>query len=95
MDQVVNSDLITINEDIDSSVSQIQELVSEGKYSSLGVLESQLRVLLENKQKLLDYQTEPDFYLTELYNREASLMAQIEAWTIRLQSPSFGYISFC
>lgn len=94
MDQVVNSDLITINEDIDSSVSQIQELVSEGKYSSLGVLESQLRVLLENKQKLLDYQTEPDFYLTELYNREASLMAQIEAWTIRLQSPSFGYISF-
>jgi len=94
LDQVIDNDLMNINADIDSLVSKIQLMVKDGRYSNLGTFEIQLRSLLENKQKLLDYQTEPDSYLTELYNKEASLLLQIEKWTVRLESPKSGYISF-
>ncbi|MGI6570384.1 MAG: HlyD family efflux transporter periplasmic adaptor subunit [Caldicoprobacterales bacterium] len=90
MDQVISNDITKINADIDILVSEVQASVKDMEYNELANLESNLRKLLENKQKLLDYQTEPDSYLTELYNKEANLMAQIEEWTMQVESPEAG-----
>jgi hypothetical protein len=94
MDQVISNDITKINADMDILVSEVQASVKDMEYNELANLESNLRKLLENKQKLLDYQTEPDSYLTELYNKEANLMAQIEEWTMQVESPEAGFISF-
>lgn len=94
MDQVINSDVSKINTDIDILVTEVQSYVKESDYTELGNLESRIRRLLENKQKLLDHQVEPDSYLTALYDKEANLMAQISEWTIQIDAPESGYISF-
>lgn len=94
MDQVISSDITNIHADIHGLVADIQTSVKNQKYTELGKLDSRLRKLLENKQRLLDYQTQPDSYLTGLYDKEASLMAQMEEWTVRVESPKSGLISF-
>jgi hypothetical protein len=94
MDQVINSDIINIDASIEALVSDIQSSVKDNEFNELGKLDSRLRKLLDNKQKLLDYQTQPDSYLTRLYDKEASLVAQMEEWTIKVESPKSGLISF-
>jgi len=94
MDHVIRSDITNINTEISDLVIEIQSFVKDKEYTELGILESRLRDLLLNKQKLLDYQTEPDSYLTALYDEEASLMAQVSEWTLQLEASESGLISF-
>ena len=94
VDQVIDSDIIGVNHDLQSLVSRIQVTVKNQEFTKLANQESKLRKLLSNKQKLLDLKTEPDYYLTSLYDKEASLMAQMKQWTIDIEAPASGFISF-
>ncbi|HHY83242.1 MAG TPA: hypothetical protein GX505_11310 [Clostridiales bacterium] len=94
LDQVIDIDLSNLNSDINSLLTGIQTCVKDKKYAELVKMENQLRKLLENKQKLLDYRTEPDAYLSSLYDKEASLMAKINEWMVQVEAREAGLVSF-
>lgn len=94
LDQAINKDLLNVNEELHLLVSNIQGYLKSEKFIETAKLESKLRKLLDNKQKLLDLETDPDEYLTGLYEKEAKLVAQIKQWTIDVKAPKSGLISF-
>jgi phage-related protein len=92
--QVIDSDVAKLKADINELVLDIQVMVRDNRLEPLARKESQLRSLLEQKQKLLDYQSEPDAYLKRLYDEEAKTMNQMKDWTIQILAPESGLISF-
>jgi hypothetical protein len=94
MDQVVDSDIKKMNNDIQDMICSIQGSIRNKEYTKLGKLESRLRKTLDNRQVLLDYQTEPDPYLTGLYDKEAKLMAKMKEWMVEIESPEAGLVCF-
>jgi len=94
LDQVLDFDLTKINTDINTLIAAVQGSVKNRQFTELGKLENQLRKLLENKQKLLDYRVEPDDYLSSLYDKEALLLSQINQWMVQVSASEAGLISF-
>lgn len=94
LDEVLDVDIIKLNKDMDTLIASVQDLVRDHTLQPLVQKESQLRRLLEQKQKLLDLRIEPDSYLTQLYKDEADILNQMKDWTIDIVAPESGLISF-
>jgi hypothetical protein len=92
--QVIDNDAAKLKTDINTLVLDVQAMVRDNRLEPLARKENQLRSLLEQKQKLLDYRTEPDAYLKKLYDEEAATMNQMKDWTIQIPAPESGLISF-
>jgi putative membrane fusion protein len=94
IDKAIDNDLTKVNNNLQSLVSEIQKGVRDEKYIDAAKFEGNLRKLLDTKQKFLDLTTEPDDYLKDLYDKEASLILNMNQWTIDVRAPKSGLISF-
>lgn len=94
LDQVIDGDISKLKSDIEYLVLDVQSMVRDNRLDVLPKMENQLRSLLAQKQKLLDYRTEPDSYLKGLYDEEASILSHMKDWTINVIAPEAGLISF-
>jgi putative membrane fusion protein len=92
--QVIDGDVSKLKTDINTLILDVQTMVRDNNLESLAQKENQLRTMLEQKQKLLDYRTEPDSYLKGLYDEEADIMSQMKDWTVNIIAPESGLISF-
>jgi putative membrane fusion protein len=92
--QVIDGDISKLKSDIEYLVLDVQSMVRDNRLDSLPKMENQLRSLLAQKQKLLDYRTEPDSYLKGLYDEEARILNYMKDWTINIIAPESGLISF-
>ena len=94
IDQTIDNDIIKVNMEVQIIVSDIQSCVKNKNYTETAKFESRLRKLLNSKQKLLDLESEPDDYLTGLYDKEANLVSEMKQWIIDLKAPESGLLSF-
>ena len=92
--QVLDGDVEKLKTDSNTLVLSVQEMIRKNDWDSMAQKENQLRTLLAQKQKLLDLRTKPDSYLKGLYNEEADIRKQMKAWTVSVQAPESGLISF-
>ena len=92
--QVLDGDVEKLKTDINTLVLSVQEIIRKNDWDSMAQKENQLRTLLTQKQKLLDLRAKPDSYLKELYNEEADIRRQMKDWTVSVQAPESGLISF-
>jgi len=94
LNDVIDRDLERIQSQIEELISDIQSEILKGSMDNIDKKENQLRLLLQQRQSILDNRAVPDEYLQSLYTEEAEIKKQIEKWKVPIIAPSPGIVSF-
>lgn len=94
LDQILEDDLSKLNDELDKIINEIRKMVNAHNFAQVSKKETEIRSIVNRKNKLLDLRTEPDSYLSKLYTDEAALLGKIDEWVIDIKAPESGIISF-